>query len=51
MKQQSSIDDNRYARHAAATVQQFRDLWYAKGPPELGKPLTGCVRNPPSSIL
>ena len=38
MEQQSNIDNNRYAGHPAATIQQFRDLWYAKGPPELGKP-------------
>jgi uncharacterized protein YecE (DUF72 family) len=30
--------NNHYAGHAPATIQQFRDLWHAKGLPELGKP-------------
>jgi len=29
--------NNHYAGHAPATIQQFRDLWYAKGLPELGR--------------
>lgn len=29
--------NNHYGGHAPATIQQFRDLWSAKGLPELGK--------------
>jgi len=29
--------NNHYAGYAPATIQQFRDLWYAKGLPELGR--------------
>ena len=30
--------NNHYAGHAPATIQLFRDLWYAKGLPELAMP-------------
>jgi uncharacterized protein YecE (DUF72 family) len=30
--------NNHYGGHAPATVRQFRDLWCAKGLPEIGKP-------------
>lgn len=29
--------NNHYAGHAPATIEQFRNLWYAKGLPELDK--------------
>jgi hypothetical protein len=35
--------NNHHAGHAEATVQQFRDLWYAKGLPELEKSATLIV--------
>jgi uncharacterized protein YecE (DUF72 family) len=31
--------NNHFAGHAPATIETFRDLWRAKGLPELGKPL------------
>jgi len=30
--------NNHYAGHAPATIEQFRNLWQAKGLPEIGKP-------------
>jgi uncharacterized protein YecE (DUF72 family) len=30
--------NNHYAGHAPATIEQFRNLWHAKGLPELNKP-------------
>jgi hypothetical protein len=32
--------NNHYAGYAPATIRQFRDLWAAKGLPELRKPQT-----------
>ena len=31
--------NNHYAGHAPATIEQFRDLWRARGFPEIGKPI------------
>ena len=30
--------NNHYAGHSPATIELFRNLWYAKGLPELGRP-------------
>jgi uncharacterized protein YecE (DUF72 family) len=30
--------NNHYGGHAPCTIRQFRDLWCAKGLPEIGKP-------------
>ena len=30
--------NNHYADHAPATIEQFRNLWHAKGLPEFNRP-------------
>ncbi len=34
--------NNDYAGHAPDAIEMFRNLWYAKGLPELGKPQRMC---------
>jgi uncharacterized protein YecE (DUF72 family) len=38
--------NNHYAGHAPATVEQFRNLWHAKGLPELDKPQPARRKEP-----
>jgi uncharacterized protein YecE (DUF72 family) len=40
--------NNHFGGHAPATIKQFRNLWHAKGLPELNKPLR---RRPKESLL
>jgi hypothetical protein len=40
--------NNHFGGHAPATIEQFRNLWHAKGLPELNKPLR---RRPKESLL
>jgi uncharacterized protein YecE (DUF72 family) len=37
---------NPYAGHAPATIEQFRNLWHAKGLPEIGKPQRARPKEP-----
>jgi uncharacterized protein YecE (DUF72 family) len=38
--------NNHYAGHAPAAIEQFRNLWYAKGLPEIGKPQRARPKEP-----